>query len=729
MDDNQVEVLEVSASNEIKKLDHIIKSMLGSMDGGEISTSAYDTAWVALIKDIDGNDAPQFPSCLQWIADNQLPDGSWGDDKIFLAHDRLINTLACIAALKSWNVHLDKCEKGISFVKGNLSKLENENEEHTTCGFEVAFPSLLEIARSLDIEIPDHSHVLQNIYAMRNFKLKRIPKEKLHSVPTTLLFSLEGMPELDWEKLMKLQFQNGSFLFSLSSTAYAFMQTQDENCLKYLTQVVRRFNGGVPSSYPMDLFERLWAVDRLQRLRISRYFRSEIKECMDYIYRYWNEKGIFSGRNTRIPDIDDTSMGFRLLRLHGYDVSADVLQYFEEGGEFFCFLGETSQAITPTFNLYRASQVQFPEEKILEKAKQFSARFLREKQAANKLLDKWIMAKDLPGEVGYALDIPWFASLPRIEARFYIKQYGGEDDVWIGKTLYRMPNISNNFYLQLAKIDYNNCQAIHQSEWISMQRWYTKCKLENFGTSKRALLLAYFLASASIYEPERKRERFAWAKAAVLVETIASYFSNQQDSRETRKIFVDEFRNCINPQEGLASNETEQGFTGTILRQHIYHSFDPQPAQGRDISHQLLHAWEKWLMKWQAQGDRHQGEAELIVQTINLSAGNCLSEDLLSHQEYKRLMDLTNTICHKLVQYQNQKVHDASDSDVDIDHMQIDFAMQELVQVVLQSSSNGIDFEVKQTFLTVTKSFYYSAYCDSKTINFHIDKVLFERVE
>lgn len=76
-----------------------------------------------------------------------------------------------------------------------------------------------------------------------------------------------------------------------------------------------------------------------------------------------------------------------------------MLQYFEEGGEFFCFLGETSQAITATFNLYRASQVQFPEEKILEKAKQFSARFLREKQAANKLLDKWIMAKDLPGEV------------------------------------------------------------------------------------------------------------------------------------------------------------------------------------------------------------------------------------------------------------------------------------------------------------------------------------------
>jgi ent-copalyl diphosphate synthase len=27
--------------------------------------------------------------------------------------------------------------------------------------------------------------------------------------------------------------------------------------------------------------------------------------------------------------------------------------------------------------------------------------------------------------------------LPRVEARVYLEQYGGEDDIWIGKTLYR----------------------------------------------------------------------------------------------------------------------------------------------------------------------------------------------------------------------------------------------------------------------------------------------------
>lgn len=102
----------VCEPNEIKERVHTIKFMLGSMEDGEISISAYDTAWVALVEDIHGSGAPQFPSALQWIADNQLPDGSWGDHHMFSAHDRLINTLACVVALKSWNVHRDKCEKG-----------------------------------------------------------------------------------------------------------------------------------------------------------------------------------------------------------------------------------------------------------------------------------------------------------------------------------------------------------------------------------------------------------------------------------------------------------------------------------------------------------------------------------------------------------------------------------------------------------------------------------------
>lgn len=53
----------------------------------------------------------------------------------------------------------------------------------------------------------------------------------------------------------------------------------------------------------------------------------------------------------------------------------------------------------------------------------------------------------------------------------------------------------------------------------------------------------------------------------------------------------------------------------------------------------------------------------------------------------------------------------------------------ELVQLVLQDASdNGIHSNVKQTFLTVTRTFYYTANSDTQTIIFHIHKVLFQRV-
>lgn len=79
----------------------------------------------------------------------------------------------------------------------------------------------------------------------------------------------------------------------------------------------------------------------------------------------------------------------------------DVLRQFEKGGKFVCFAGQYSQAITGMFNLYRASQMLFPGEKMLEDAKKFSRNFLIEKQSTNELFDKWIIAKDLPGEVRY----------------------------------------------------------------------------------------------------------------------------------------------------------------------------------------------------------------------------------------------------------------------------------------------------------------------------------------
>ncbi|XP_077213670.1 ent-copalyl diphosphate synthase 1-like isoform X1 [Tasmannia lanceolata] len=711
-------------SREMRQQIDVVKAILRNMGDGEITVSAYDTAWVALVEDIHGSGAPQFPSSLEWIVKNQLIDGSWGDRCIFSAHDRIISTLACVIALKSWNIYPQRCQKGMSFLQDNIGKLKEENAEHMPIGFEVAFPSLIEIARSLDLDVPLDSSVLQDIYAKRNLKLERIPKEMMHKVPTTLLHSLEGMPDLDWGKLLKLQSQDGSFLFSPSSTAFAFMQTKDKKCLEYLQKAVERFNGGVPNVYPVDLFEHIWVIDRFQRLGISRYFKPEIKECLDYVYRYWTDDGISWARNSRVHDVDDTAMAFRLLRLHGYKISAEAFKRFKSGNEFFCFVGQTNPAVTGIYNLNRASHFMFPGESILEDARRFSYKFLREKQASNQLLDKWIITKDLPGEVGYTLDFPWYASLPRIETRFYLEQYGGDEDVWIGKTLYRMPYVNNNAYLELAKSDFNKCQMLHQLEWLEIQNWYDECNLGEFGLSKRRLLRAYFLAAASIFEPEKATERVAWARTTVLMEAVSSYIGNQGSNPERRRAFLDEFNN-----KRWGRKKTRKGVVGVLLDYLFWKSL---VAHDRDVRYHLRSAWASWWkMTCESHPDKNR-DALLLVRTIDLFAGRSVSQDLLADPVYARLAHLTNRLSHQLRRIRKLKeaqVNDREDANnwLSTGAQPIESEMQEIMHCVLQNS-DGLDCEIKQTFLTVAKSLYYSAYCSPEVFDLHINKVLFERV-
>ncbi|KAI3807367.1 hypothetical protein L1987_23295 [Smallanthus sonchifolius] len=375
----------VEKQHAIKKYIDSIKTIFKSMDDGKISPSAYDTAWVALIEDVDEpNGGPKSPLSLQWIVNHQLPDGSWGEPFMFSAFDGLLNTLVCVIALTSWNIHPDKCGKGIKFVNENMNKLGHEKEEHMTPGFELVFPTLIELAHKLGIEVSTDFPVLNTIHARRDMKLAKIPKDILHKIPTIMLYSLEGMKDLEWDKLLKLQSENGSFLFSPAATAFAFMQTKDQKCLAYLTNLVAKFKGGVPNAYPVDMYERIWILDRLQRLGIARYFRSEIKDCLTYIYRYWDEQGIGFARNCNVPDLDDTAMSFRVLRSNGYQISTDAFQHFYKDGQFVCYPLQSIETVTVI----------------------------------------WIITKDLPGEVGYVLDVPWYASLPRLEARYYLEQYG-----------------------------------------------------------------------------------------------------------------------------------------------------------------------------------------------------------------------------------------------------------------------------------------------------------------
>ena len=54
-----------------------------------------------------------------------------------------------------------------------MERLNEEDLDHMPIGFEVAFPSLVEIARSIDLNIPFNCPGLEEIHKRKSLKLKK----------------------------------------------------------------------------------------------------------------------------------------------------------------------------------------------------------------------------------------------------------------------------------------------------------------------------------------------------------------------------------------------------------------------------------------------------------------------------------------------------------------------------------------------------------------------------
>ncbi|KAH9319610.1 hypothetical protein KI387_021379, partial [Taxus chinensis] len=121
---------------------------------------------------------------------------------------------------------------------------------------------------------------------------------------------------------------------------------------------------------------RLWIVDIVERFGIDRYFLEEIKTILDDVYKYWNEKC----SENATADLNTTALGFRILRINGYDVSPDVFQIFKDGKGQFSYPEsiEHETQLRSTLNLYRASELSFRGEKILKDAEMFARQYLEQ---------------------------------------------------------------------------------------------------------------------------------------------------------------------------------------------------------------------------------------------------------------------------------------------------------------------------------------------------------------
>ena len=74
----------------------LIETLIDEIGPGHMASTAYDTAWAARLGEVDWELSSK---ALSWLAENQLPDGSWGAPAFMYYHDRVLCTLAAMIAL------------------------------------------------------------------------------------------------------------------------------------------------------------------------------------------------------------------------------------------------------------------------------------------------------------------------------------------------------------------------------------------------------------------------------------------------------------------------------------------------------------------------------------------------------------------------------------------------------------------------------------------------------
>ncbi|KAK2992548.1 hypothetical protein RJ640_001861 [Escallonia rubra] len=121
----------------------------------QLSPSSYDTAWVAMVPSRGALKEPMFPESVDWIMQNQHPNGSWGlnPSHPLLVKDSLSSTLACLLALQKWKVGEQLVQKGLDFIGSNRLYV-NEKNQPSPIGFDIVFPGMVSKAIELGLNLP-----------------------------------------------------------------------------------------------------------------------------------------------------------------------------------------------------------------------------------------------------------------------------------------------------------------------------------------------------------------------------------------------------------------------------------------------------------------------------------------------------------------------------------------------------------------------------------------------
>nr|QEY10196.1 diterpene synthase class I [Scutellaria barbata]UNZ11785.1 diterpene synthase class I [Scutellaria barbata] len=543
----------------------------------EISPSAYDTAWVAMVpsRDYSGVEQPCFPQCVDWITENQNSDGSWGlnPGHPHLVKDSLSCTLACLLALRKWDTGHQLIQRGLDFIVSNdWAASTGDKDQFSPIGFDIIFPAMLNYANDMGLTLPFTNNMLDSLLHFRDSQLRTLKQEYISEALGS---------SCNWnEIILTHQRKNGSLFNSPATTAAALIHCPDDKCYQYLISVLEACNGWVPTIYPMNIYARLCMVDTLERLGVARYFGFELSNILDEIYRCWQEKEeeIFS-------DITCHAMAFRLLRMKGYNVSSDELAEFVDQEHFFSTVNMQYSGVTTVLELYRASQIRiYEDESTLDKIHAWTKGFL-----THQLLNQAILDKQLQKQVEY--DLKNHVTPDRFRDRRNIELYGAQD-FQMAKTAYRCLISHNEDFILFSMDDYSISQTLYQREFQEILRWYAETRLDSLNQGRNVVLVSYALNAAVTVDSELSYLRIFNAKHFILTTSLDDFVDDYGSKEEV--FYIIELVKKWQRETTYSSEQVEILFTAlyNTVNEVAEKAFS---EQGFSVKHELISMWLEYL--------------------------------------------------------------------------------------------------------------------------------------
>ncbi|KAJ4813294.1 Terpene synthase [Rhynchospora pubera] len=252
-----------------------------------------------------------------------------------------------------------------------------------------------------------------------------------------------------------------------------------------------------------DTVEKMTLIDTIQHLGIGYLFEKEIDAVLTNLRALTFESN----------DLHEVALYFKLLRLHGFPISADIfLKFQNDDGSFKTTLSRDARGL---LSLYNAASLQIRDEDILEKASIFAHGGL--KQLVHDL------KSPLRNQVSRALNTPLPKMMKRLEARWYIDEYEEETP--------------NHVILELAKLDFNIVQALHCEELKAISLWWKDFNpKEKLGYARDRIIESYFWVTGVYFEPQFSRARIIFAKVVALTTILDDTYDVHATLEECRQL-------------------------------------------------------------------------------------------------------------------------------------------------------------------------------------------------